>query len=234
MHHPAFIKEQRVDDFIRDLSAPVHQQYLRDATRLPVAGQEVDLSSGYRLEIADAQLAEALAVSVTDIQRFLSVCMGVEASPVGYPLRLVLGPPDACPTDAPEAYHIAISNAECRITTRDADGARCALIHLEDEMALRRAPYLPLGEYARWAVIEDRISRSPYAPYRWLTGWELEDESDDYHADEYLNGLMHCGINGIWVAGLLRKMVASKTLPELGPATHQLDVLRRLVAKAAR
>lgn len=41
-------------------------------------------------------------------------------------------------------------------------------------------------------------------------------------------------MNGIWVAGLLSRMVASSTLPELGPPAHRLEKLKRLTERARR
>ena len=146
----------------------------------------------------------------------------------------VRGDPKGCPQNAPEAFHLTVGEAKCRITAHDAEGIRRALIYLEEEMTARRAPVLPLGEVSRWATIVDRITHSPIAPYDYLTGWELEYD-DDFYPDRYLNKLMHCGINGIWVHGLLRRTVASKTFPELGePPACRLDKLKRLTEKASR
>jgi hypothetical protein len=51
---------------------------------------------------------------------------------------------------------------------------------------------------------------------------------------EYLKRLSHYGINGLWIPGLLRNLVASKVIPEVGPREHRLDKLKAIVAKAAR
>jgi hypothetical protein len=126
-----------------------------------------------------------------------------------------------------------IDDTDARIIARDPEGIRRALFYLQDEMLIRRAPLLPLGPIFRWAQIRDRIVRSPVAPYRWLSGWELEQDKD-FYPDEYLNKISHAGMNGIWVAGLFNRMLASKVLPELGPPVHRLEQLKRLVRKARR
>lgn len=148
-------------------------------------------------------------------------------------IEAALGAVTECPSESFDAYVLRITKTKCSITSRTADGLRRAIVFLEDEMIRNQAPFLRTGEYAGYTFIEDRITRSPVAPYRWLTGWELQD-SNNYYPDEYLNKLMHCGINGIWVAGLLRNHIHSDILPELGPSAHKLTVLKKLVTRAAQ
>lgn len=231
--NPDFKPDKRVDELMRDLAAPLHGRLLRDRARRVFRGQEADLSQGYILEMGDSAVATRLAVSTADFEKFMSASMDLQHRLQAYPIRLRTGVPEGCPPLAPEAYHVQVTEAACTVTARDAEGARRALIWLEDEMLIRRAPCLPLGSVSRWAVVEDRITRSPVAPYRFLTGWELEQD-EDYYPDEYLNKLAHCGMNGIWVAGLLSRMVATRSLPEVGPEAHRLETLKRLCAKAAR
>ncbi|MCC6424392.1 MAG: hypothetical protein IT447_13020 [Phycisphaerales bacterium] len=97
----------------------------------------------------------------------------------------------------------------------------------------QRVPTRPPTAKPQNGGIIDLITRSPIAAYRFKTGWELLDEHD-YCPDEYLANLANCGINGIWVAGLFRTLIASTILPELGPAQHRLEKLIALVHKAGR
>jgi hypothetical protein len=232
--HAAFRPDPRLEEIFRDLSAPLHARLLRDPARAAVRGQEADLSRGYALEISDPRLADRLSVSTADFNRFMSVSMGVKTRSAGYPIHAAMAALEGCPAGAPEAFHLRVTDSAGEITARGADGIRRALIYLEDEMVSRGGPFLPLGPASRWAVVEDRITRSPVAPYRWHSGWELEHDQD-YYPDEYLNKLAHCGMNGIWVACLLSRLVASKTLPELGPDSHDpLEKLKRLTERAGR
>ena len=230
--HPNFKPHPRLEEIFRDLSAPLHRRLKRDRSRKAAIGREADLSQGYSLAIAD-HAAARLETSAADFHLFMSVAMAVKPRSAGYAIRAGIGAPEGCPAGAPEAYHLRVTDAACEITASDAEGIRRALIYLQDEMLVRGGPILPLGELSRRAVIEDRITRSPIAPYRWVSGWELEHQRD-YYPDEYLNKLAHCGMNGIWVAGLLSRMVASKTIPELGPGMHRLDKLKRLTERAGR
>jgi len=232
--HPDYRPEARVEDLIRDLSAPLHDRPMRDRNRKALPQREADLSPGFALELTDPSAVERLAASTGDFQRFMSVCMGLRQSHA-YPIRMRIGTPDGCPSHATEAFHVNVSETVCTATASDAEGLRRALVWLEDEMLIRRGPFLPLGAVSRWAVVEERITRSPVSPYLALTGWELE-YNKDFYPDEYLNKLAHCGMNGIWLYGLLSRMLRTRSLPELAPdiSPRPLENLRCLAAKAAR
>jgi hypothetical protein len=229
--HPDFHPDPRIQEIFRDVAAPLHSAPLRDRARSASAG-EANLTAGCTLRIEGFGGA-GLATMEADFRRFLSVCMQSPAGERGYRIRAAVGEPRGCPKGAAEAFHLRVGANAADLTARDDDGLRRGLIHLEDEMAMRRAPILPLGEVSRWAEVEFRITHSPVAPYRWISGWELEQDGD-FYPDEYLNKLAHCGMNGVWVAGLVSRLVASKTLPELGPPEHRLDRLKKLIERAGR
>jgi hypothetical protein len=218
---------------IQELSEPLDDRFRRDILREPLEGKEVTLFDGWFLDAGKFQGKRSLTAALDDWRQFMTVSMGVKLKRGAFPIRLIRGEPKGCPPAASEAHHIDITPSACVITARDAEGIRRALGWLKDEMRIRRSPVLPLGETARWAPVAMRITRSPIAPYRWLSGWELEDEND-YYPEPYLARLSSCGVNGIWVAGLLRNLVASRTIPELGPPAHRLDKLRGLIDKAGR
>ena len=228
--HPAFKPAARVEEIFRDLEQPLHNRLMRDRERTAAAG-EADLSAGYSVRV-DGRAAR-LESAIADFHMFMPVSMGVKQEAGAYRIDCRIGLPEGCPGGAAEAFHLRATARACQITARDSEGIRRALIYVEDEMLARGGPFLPAGDVSRWAVVEDRITRSPVAPYRWLSGWELE-HNREYYPDEYLNKLAHCGMNGIWVAGLLSRMVASRTLPELGPASHRLEKLKRLSERAIR
>ncbi|MDP2989281.1 MAG: hypothetical protein Q8O57_01790 [Kiritimatiellota bacterium] len=213
-----------------ELAAPLHDRCLR--VRKAAGPGTADLERGYDIS-GDERALRDLGAALPDFERFMNVVMETPRHREGYAIRALKGAPQGCPAKAPEAYGLDIGPKECRITFEDVEGLRRALIHLEDEMLVRRSPHLPLGKSARWAVVEERIVRSPLAPNRWESGWELEDETD-YYPDEYLNRLAHCGINGLWVTGLYRNLIASKVLPELGPPEHCLAKLKLITERAAR
>ncbi len=230
--HPKVVFPGNLAAIVADLARPLHDHSLVDPLRR-AGGGEVSLAGGYALEASAFAGRPHLDVLLDDWRRFMSVVMETHAAEGGYPIQLQCGPARAAPDGGFEAHEIDVTESGCRITAPDMEGLRRALFRLQDEMRLRRAPILPAGREARWTNIRTRISRSPIAPYRWLSGWELED-GNDYYPEAYLSRLAHSGVNGIWVAGLLRNLVASTVIPELGPPVHRLGKLNQLIQKAAR
>ncbi len=232
--HPRIVYPGELSPIVRDLARPLHGHSLRDPRRRARAGEEADLSAGWRIEAQRGNPAEedSLALLVEDFRQFMFGAMEVDEDGGGFTIEWRREQPSSCPADGLEAFEVETQPESCRIRARDVDGFRRALFLLEDEMRLRRAPLLPLGRMARWTRIRTRVSRSPIAPYRWMSGWELEDDND-YYPYAYLDWLAHAGINGIWVSGLLRNLVASSVIPELGPPGHRLGKLRALIDKAA-
>ncbi len=231
--NPAFTPDPRVEDIFRDLASPLHTVLMRDFDRTSIAGREADLSRGYSIEMYPRGLYKQLNTAVADFRQFMSVSMGVRPGLGGHKIRAEIGQPMNCPPDSLEAFHITVEADGTRIIAREPTGFRRALIFLQDEMLIRRAPVLPLGSRFRWAQVEDRIVRSPVAPYRWLSGWELEQDKD-FYPDEYLNKITHAGMNGIWIAGLFNRLLKSRVLPDLGPPVHRLERLQKLVTRAER
>lgn len=230
--HPKIAFPGELAPLVQELARPLYDRSRRDSRRTANAETEVALADGYALDAADFEGEKHLDVLLEDLRQFMGVAMEAREAPAGFPIRLARGDVAPCPDDAGEAHRVRTTPDGCEILAPDLAGLRRGVFWLEDEMLLRRAPILPLGERTRWTRIGPRISRSPIAPYRWLSGWELEDEND-YYPDAYLNRLAHCGVNGVWVAGLLRNLVASRTIPELGPNTHQLAKLNQLIQKTA-
>ncbi|MFA7172861.1 MAG: hypothetical protein WC340_05515 [Kiritimatiellia bacterium] len=216
-----------------DLSKSMHVSCIRNRQRMPVTGIEVSLGDGYTLEAGTFKGQPHLDVLLNDLRQFMAVSLEVREAPGGYPIRLRRSQPQSMPEGVSEAHRIEITDKGCLIEAGDLDGLRRAIFRLEDEMQLRRAPLLPVGDTTRWTTIRTRMIRSPVAPYRWLSGWELTD-NNDYYPEAYLNRLAHYGINGLWIPGLLRHLVASKTIPELGPPEHRLAKLKAIIDKAER
>lgn len=231
--HPKIEFPGQFAPLLIDLAKPLHGVSRRDGQRLPDSTREVSLADGYTLDVGNYEGEEHLAEILEDFSRFMTGVMDVPISKTGFPIRLTRREVEGRPEGASEAHRIQIDADGCEVAAEDVAGLRRAIFTLEEEMLMRRAPILPLEDRTRWTRIRTRIGRSPIAPYRWLSGWELEDEND-YYSDAYLNRMAHSGINALWVPGLLRNLVASKTIPELGPGRHRLDKLRKLIAKAAR
>jgi len=228
--HPKIDFPGTLQPIIEDLHQPLHAASLREIDRKP-KGNEADLGGGYRL-VMNAFASDANhAVLADDLHAFMQTVMQVPQAEGGYEIVCERG--DVAGADGYEAHRITTEPRRCVITAGDLDGLRRGVYRVQSEIRQRRAPLLPLGDVTRSTTLRTRMIRCPIAPYRWLSGWELEDDFD-FYPEEYLRRIAHAGINGLWVPGLLRKLVASATLPELGPPEHRLDRLRDLIAKAGR
>lgn len=214
------------------LSRPVHSESIVNPSR-KLKKNEVDLSLGIQLDIS-AKMDKALSIIVDDFKKFMTVCMKTELLDSGFKFVACLDTIKNLPEGACEAFEIEIKKDKCLIKAQDIDGLRRAFVYLEDEMTIRCYPALKLGRKTYYKTARTRISRSPIASYRYGSGWELENDNNSY-PDEYLNGLAHCGINAIWVAGTLRNMVKSTIIPEATPDSdwQSLKRLRNLVDRAA-
>lgn len=229
--HPMIDFPHAYQPLLDFLSAPRWTQSLREAGR-QAREREISLTSGFRLELD--QLAEdpLLETALSDLRQLLQQSLETPTKPDGYPIRLQHEELDV-PADASEAHRLQIQATGCQLSAPTLEGLRRAVYRLADELLIRRAPILPLRDETRYTRVRARIGRSPIAPYRWLSGWELEQDHDVY-PDSYLSQLAQAGVNAIWAAGLLRNLVASEVIPELGPPIHRLERLQALVAKAAR
>ncbi len=214
------------------LSRPVHHESLIIPTR-KLRKNEVDISSGFRLNIL-AETNKALSVISDDFKNFMAVCMQTTLNDNGFEIVARIGEITNLPTGACEAFEIHTRKDKCTITAQSIDGLRRAFVYLEDEMTLRRYPALKREKNNYYKTARLRISRSPIASYRYGGGWELENDHE-FYPDEYLNGLMHCGINAIWVAGIFRNLIKSKIIPEATPEVDNksLERLNELVSRAA-
>lgn len=235
--HPKVEFPGSLQPILEDLARPLDADLVHDGARRAIKGREVELSAGFRLNDGSPALtvpeSAQLEVLCSGLRTLLAGKLGCAEADDGYPLRLHRNRPDGIPAGVWEAFRVTVTESECSVEAAEMAGLRRGIYFVENELRKRRAAILPLGEWKRWTTVEDRITRSPVAPYRWLTGWELEDEND-YYPEAYLERLAQSGINGIWVAGLLRNLVSSPVIPELGPKRHKLAKLKELVGKAAR
>jgi len=215
------------------LAEPCHRQRLRNPQRQARGDAEIDVSGGVALVVEDATTARdpAMALLREDLTQFMTQVLDAPGLDAGR-YRVSLRRSAAADRLGEEGVGVHLRADGCDIEAAGLAGFRRGLFLLEDEMLLRRAPVLPVGTLERRYAVRDRISRSPLAPYRWLSGWELETPGE-FYPDAYLNRLAHAGVNGIWVAALLRNLVPSRVLPELGPAAPRLDRLNDLIRRAA-
>lgn len=231
--HPKIVYPGAMAPVIDAMHRPRHQGVQRNPDRQARPGQELSLADGYRFDVAGHTDHQHLEVLLQDTRDLFQRVMGLTEGGAGRPIRLVRGPVGEASDPASEAHRIRVTPEGVELTAPGLAGLRRAVYWLQDEMLIRRAPVLPLCDATRAAQLTPRIIRNPIAPYRWLSGWELTDPHDHY-PDAYLAYLAHAGINGLWVPGLFRHLMASRTIPGLGPTEHRLDKLKDLVKRAGR
>lgn len=229
--HPKIIYPGPLAPILEDLSRPVFDDLPLNPSRHVDTSRETSLLRGCSLDLSAFEHEKHLATLQQDWQHFMKVMHVPEHA--GHRIVACRAEVPGVAQDAHEAHHIDITPDHTTITAADVRGLRRALYHLQDHMLIARCPVLPLGQETRCTTMAARIVRSPIATYRWHSGWELEDDND-YYPDAYLQRLSRSGINGLWIAGLLRKMVPSAVIPELNTPDYRLDKLNQIIEKAAK
>jgi hypothetical protein len=109
-------------------------------------------------------------------------------------------------------------------------------VFLEDRITSTGGPFLTLGKARRKPFIKTRVSRCFFGPIKRppMNRDELMDDVN-YYPDEYLNRLVHEGINGLWLSIEFRDLCPSRFFPAHGrDAQKRLEKLRQTVKQCAR
>ena len=195
-----FFSLQPEKSFLEELKRPVHEKKPAFFARRSPGENEICADEMY-LSNAFPDEEGLLDAAYQDFARFLSVH---EMAGGRYPVRF-----EKENTGCFESYEIRVSEKETVIAAGDREGARRALIYLEDEMRRREGPVLPLGVIRRAPALHTRITRCFFSPINRPPkyGDELTDDID-YYPEEYLNRLMHDGANGVWIYTRFSDLVA--------------------------
>jgi hypothetical protein len=137
---------------------------------------------------------------------------------------------------APEAFRLSVDKQGCKVLAADTEGVRRGIFCLEDQMLLRRGPFLPLGEMERRPFVRRRISRCFFGPIKRPPKMRDELMDDvDYYPEQYLNRLAHEAVNGLWLTIEFRDLCSTSFTPEAGrDAEKRLAKLRRTVGACLR
>ena len=214
---------------IDKLKKPVHTKNILDPAR-KIRNVEADLSKGYFIYTENAEFVSETVLS--DFKEFMEKSLSVCENKYGYPIELNILPASNCDSQD-DSFSMNIDGSRCMIKCSAPEGVRRALFYLEDEMIIRRAPFLPYGHWKKTTEIHERICRSPVAIYHEV-GQVLLDDFPDPYPDEYLSRMSHMGVNAIWVNGDFKSLIATKAIPELGSEKTRLDRLAKLAEKTSR
>ena len=179
------------------------------------------------LEMGDFARVQNLSVSYADFGAFLR-----ENNFQGnkYPVRL-----KKMDGFEKEEYDIFVTAAFCEIRVSEIEGARRALIRLQDDL-LVNGGNLRIGQTHGRAQIKRRITRCFFSPTNRppKNGDELFDDID-YYPEGYLNRLMHDGINAIWIYSSFDALVKTSLIPEYGiGAEKRIEKLNSVVGRCKR
>jgi len=213
--------------FIELLKSPLHTK--TTWKRFKKNKNEVNLKNGVSLEFRFPDPAGKLATIYDDFKIFL------QAGNIGTngPYKIITA---IAPTACFEEYIIEAGENSCRLLANDTEGIRRALVFLEDRITSTGGPFLALGKSQRKPFIKTRISRCFFGPIKRppMNRDELMDDVN-YYPDEYLNRLVHEGINGLWLSIEFKDICSSRFFPGHGrDAQKRLEKLRQTVIQCAR
>lgn len=232
--HSSIVFPAEYQSLLNSLHEPLHSTSRRNPSRQPEVETELSLSCGYRIDPGHFSKEPHLSILLDDLKAFLHTVMGVSETPGGIPISFERDEAGSKPSlPDTEEHLLLITSFRVILRAQNINGLRRAIFRIQDEMLIRSAPIVPLGSHRYSTSLHRRISRNPLAPYRWLSGWELEDDVD-YYPEAYLSRIAHAGVNALWIPALFRNLIASQEIPELGPPEHRLDKLRRIVERADR
>ena len=214
-------------DFINELSQPLKRRF--KWIRNSINTNEADLSNGISIRAEFSDPEDHLESAYRDLDSFFADS-GLETNGE---YEIII---EQIETECFEAYRIDIGLTSCRIQAADTEGIRRGIVYLEDEILRSDGPFLPVGVTERWPVIKTRISRCFFGPIKRppINRDELTD-GVDYYPDEYLNRLVHEGINALWLSVSFKDLCPSDIYPTHGhDSERRFAKLRQTVDKCAR
>ena len=213
--------------FIDELKTPLHNEKPLHYGKRAMEQGEVDLKGIYIAEKFEDDNG-LLDTSYRDFELFLKV---YEIGGNRVPVRLV-----KAETEMFEAYSVEIKQDEIIISANDTEGIRRGLVYLEDLLRESEAAFLNPQKITRKPFVKSRITRCFFSPINRAPkfGDELTDDID-YYPEEYLNRLMHEGVNGVWIYSRYSDLVPSDIIKEYGKGYEaRIEKLNRVIAKCKR
>lgn len=221
-----FYYDQPPLEFVDELKRPLYEKKPVGFGKRKIKDGEA-MVSGIFLDAGDFSENELLYTAYADFARFADI---YEISGNSYPVRI-----EKIDTDIYESYEIEVKESEAIIRCRDTEGARRAIIYIQDEICRLEGAFLKKGKIQRRPWIKSRITRGFFSPTNRAPkfGDELFDDID-YYPDEYLNRLAHDGTNGIWIYTSFRALMRSSVFSEHGDGGEKrIEKLRAVVKKCA-
>lgn len=216
--------------FFDDLNAPLYPQDTVWSTESVAGEGEFAIDPGWRIA-APVDASGQVLMAAEDLSAFLGeagivVAVGADDGATGT-IVLRQGQGDG------EAESFAIHSTPGSIVIEGADdsGIMYGVFHLEELLRFRAAPIMRTGVVKRRPVLHTRILRSPMSFFHCR---ELPTVLDAY-PETYLQKMAHHGFNGLWLRGMLGRMVKTKVFPEFGEEAELIQAsMNELVRRAAK
>ena len=213
--------------FIEELKLPLHNEKPVGYGTRKKEADELDLNGLFIAEKFEND-GGILDTIYADFERFLKV---YEIGGNRFPIYL-----KKTETEMFEAYCVEIKKDEIIISANDTEGIRRGIVYLEDLLRESEAAFLKPQKTERKPFVKSRITRCFFSPINRPPkfGDELTDDID-YYPDEYLNRLMHEGVNGVWIYSRYSDLVPSDIIKEYGKGYEaRIEKLNRVIAKCKR
>jgi hypothetical protein len=216
------LREANQDPLRRDRRAP-HRRLKVDPDAV-AHDSELALTGPWRVS-TDGTLP-GMETARDDLAEALTACGTTIIETGARQIVLTAGP------DAPRSGFRRIGEADSvGIRSATTAGLWGGIVDLEQTIALRRAPILPLGETVReprWPV---QISQAPMG-----ANYLVPDLSEDYLSDDAFRLMAHYGLTGMTIYGDWLLYVRSDRHPELGhpEADRHIATLQEATERAVR
>ena len=225
-------KVEQQFEFARRLLAPpfAEWQALRDNNQMPDTGElAIDATWGILNSASDSPL---LRNALVEIQAFFEIVMGVTFRQSSTAPGIVFQGAEAGQLTKPEEFLVHISADQVLIQATHERGFLRAVYWLEDEMLIRRAPILPLGEYRIVPRYDVRMVPGIYPAPTYFMLREAQ-----IWTPGYMWRLSRAGYNAVYFQASLEDFVENSAIfPELNDpeAPAVLERLRRSVELGAQ
>ncbi len=182
--------------------------------------------SGFNLDLGEFSLENNLISVLEDINRFKSKNAIIDS---GY--SVLVKKVDGYQK---EEFEIEISKENTVILASETEGVRRAVMMFED-LLVQGGGNLEIKTIHRIPKIKRRLAHSFFSPINRppKNMEELTCDSNSYF-DEYLNRLMHIGVNAVWIYTELEVMVKSSYIVEFGDNGERIKKLNKIIDDCAR
>jgi len=198
-----------------------------------IATDDIALDDSWKvaLETPSPRLRQWADDFAQRLQQQWKVFLNIENPPQSFNERKVLlrvVPDDAAPH---ETHHIDLQKSHIIIEGVDERGVLRGLQWLESTFIARGGPYFKPESVSRRTRFEQRIIHPFNASY----GETLAQPGHCIIPDGLLARLADCGVNGLWMQGILYQLQPWPEIPELNQHWEtRVENLRRLSERAAR